>query len=207
VKPVVNTSAVDTETGGRVAQRRRTRQAIVQATMSLLSQGLEPSINEIAAAADVSRRTVYMHFPTLDQLVLDATLGLINVDVDAALARVSSDDPRERLAVLINEVYANMERSLPLGRRLIKLTVNTEPPVGGGPRRGYRRIEWLEWALLPLRGSLPKRRYEDLLSALAVMIGWESFIVLLDVRGLPPRRAREVTRRAALALVTDALAE
>jgi AcrR family transcriptional regulator len=174
--------------------------------MALLSKGVEPSINDIAAAADVSRRTVYMHFPTLDQLLLDATLGLINVDVDAALQRVMSDDPRQRLTVLINEVYASMERSLPLGRRLIKLTVNAEPPAGGGPRRGYRRMEWLQWALAPLQGSLPKRRYEDLLSALAVMIGWESFIVLLDVRGLPPRRAREVTRQAALALVADALA-
>jgi len=41
------------------------------------------SINDIAAAADVSRRTVYVHFATLDQLILDATLGLMNVDVDA----------------------------------------------------------------------------------------------------------------------------
>jgi AcrR family transcriptional regulator len=196
---------VEAGTGGRVAQRRRTRLAIVQATMTLLSRGVEPSINDIAAAADVSRRTVYMHFPTLDQLLLDATLGLINVDVDKALEDVSSQDPRERLTVLINEVYATMERSLPLGRRLIKLTVNADPPPGGGPRRGHRRIEWLEWALLPLRGSLPKRRYEDLLSSLAVMIGWESFIVLLDVRGLPAKRAREVTRQAALALVADAL--
>jgi AcrR family transcriptional regulator len=53
---------------GRVAQRRRTRRAIVDATMTLLSQGVEPSVNEIAAAADVSRRTVYMphapHAPT-----------------------------------------------------------------------------------------------------------------------------------------------
>jgi AcrR family transcriptional regulator len=179
----------------------------VQATMKLLSEGVEPSINEIAAAADVSRRTVYMYYPTLDQLVLDATIGMINVDVDDALRQVSSDDPAERVNVLINALYATMERSLPLGRRLIKLTVTADPPAGGGQRRGHRRIEWLEWALLPLLGTLPKRRYDDLLSALAVMIGWESFIVLLDVRGLPPRRAREVTRRAALALLADAVAQ
>jgi predicted DNA-binding transcriptional regulator YafY len=43
--------------------------------MALLAQGAEPSVNDIAAAAEVSRRTVYMHFPTLDQLMLDATLG------------------------------------------------------------------------------------------------------------------------------------
>ncbi|HEY4315747.1 MAG TPA: hypothetical protein VGO19_09605 [Actinomycetes bacterium] len=36
------------------------------------------------------------------------------------------------------------------------------------------------------------------------MIGWESFIVLLDVRGLIPTAAHRVTRDAAVALVDAA---
>src|SRR5262245_3794319 len=63
---------------GRVAQRRRTRNAIVAATRQLIAEGNTPSIDEIAAAADVSRRTIYMYFPTVDQLVLDATAGLLS---------------------------------------------------------------------------------------------------------------------------------
>jgi AcrR family transcriptional regulator len=189
---------------GRVAQRRRTRRAIVDATMTLLSQGVEPSVNEIAAAADVSRRTVYMHFPTLDQLILDATVGLMNVDVDAALERVRSDDAGERLTVLIDELYTTMEQSLPLGRRLIKLTVNTAAPASGEPRRGFRRIAWIEWALEPLRSRLEHQRYDELVSSLAMVIGWEAFIVLSDVRGLSPKAARDVTRHAALALLAAA---
>jgi AcrR family transcriptional regulator len=175
--------------------------------MALLARGVgEPSVNEIAAAAEVSRRTVYLHFPTLDQLILDATVGLMNVDVDAALERVTTRDPAERLSTLIDEVYATMEASLPLGRRLIRLTVDAPPPAAGEPRRGHRRTRWLEWALEPLRDRLDDRRYDDLVSALAMVIGWEAFIVLSDVRGLGPERAREVTRRAALALLTDATA-
>jgi AcrR family transcriptional regulator len=194
-------------TAGRAAQRRRTRRAIVDATMALLAGGVgEPSVNEIAAAAEVSRRTVYLHFPTIDQLILDATVGLINVDLDAALARVTTSDPAERLSTLIDEVYATMEQSLPLGRRLIRLTVDAPPPAAGEPRRGHRRTRWLEWALEPLRGRLDERHYDDLVSALAMVIGWEAFIVLSDVRGLAPERAREVTRRAALALLADATA-
>jgi AcrR family transcriptional regulator len=173
--------------------------------MALLAQGAEPSVNDIAAAAEVSRRTVYMHFPTLDQLMLDATLGLMNVDVDAALARVRSDDVEHRLSVLINELYATMEDSLPLGRRLIKLTVNAPAPAADEPRRGYRRIAWIEWALEPARAALGHRRYEELVSGLAMVIGWEAFIVLLDVRGLDPRAARNVTRHAAIALLRAAL--
>src|SRR5436190_3545133 len=83
-----------TETG-RVAQRRRTRRAILDAAASLLQAGTEPSVNEIAAAADVSRRTVYLYYPTLDQLILDAAIGTLNVDVDAALSAETSADPRE----------------------------------------------------------------------------------------------------------------
>ena len=52
---------------GRVRQRRRTRAAIVNAAAELLRQGqIAPGVNEIAEAADVSRRTIYQYFPTLD---------------------------------------------------------------------------------------------------------------------------------------------
>jgi AcrR family transcriptional regulator len=190
---------------GRVAQRRRTRRAIVEATMALLGEGAEPSINDIAARADVSRRTIYLHFPTLDQLVLDATAGLMNEDVDAALARVRSEDPRQRVTVLVAEVYRTMEKSLPLGRKLIKLTVDAPPPAGDLPRRGYRRVGWLEWAVEPARARLTSQQWDDLVSGLALVIGWEAFIVLLDVRGLSSVAARELTLRTALTLLDAAL--
>jgi AcrR family transcriptional regulator len=193
-----------TVSSGREAQRRRTRRAIVDATMALLGRGVDPSINDIAAEADVSRRTVYLYFPSLDQLLLDATLGLMNVDVESALATVRSEDPRERLKVLVRELYASMEKSLPLGRKLIKLTVDGPAPAPGQPRRGYRRVRWLEWAIEPIRPSLARRQFEDLVSSLALVIGWESFIVLIDVRGLAPESARRLTLRTALALLDAA---
>jgi AcrR family transcriptional regulator len=189
---------------GRVAQRRRTRKAIVEAATQLLAEGVEPSVNDIALRADVSRRTVYLHFPTLDQLILDATAGLMTEDVDAALSRIDSDDPRERVAVLVRETYRTMQRSLPLGRKLIKLTVDAPAPDSEAPRRGYRRVRWLEWAVEPMRATLTSQQFEDLVSSLSLVIGWESFIVLLDVRGLSPTVARRVTLSAALALVDAA---
>ena len=47
---------------------------------------------------------------------------------------------------------------------------------------------------------------DDLVSSLALVIGWEAFIVLLDVRGLSPRKAREVTLRTTEAILDAALA-
>jgi AcrR family transcriptional regulator len=194
------------EESGRAAQRRRTRRAILDATAELLRSGAEPSVNEIAAAADVSRRTVYLYYPTLDQLVLDATLGTLNTDIDDALLAQTSRDPHTRLDTLVTELFATMEGSLPLGRKLIKLTIDAPAPAEGQPRRGHRRIGWIEWAVEPCRKGMTRPAHADLVSALAMVIGWEAFIALLDVRGLSHARARAVTVAAAHAILDGAIA-
>ena len=191
---------------GRAAQRRRTRRAIVEATSRLLAAGADPSINDIAAAADVSRRTIYTYFPTLDQLLLDATLGAMNVSIEAAIDSSGEPDARARIAALVAALSDGMAGSLPLGRKLIKLTVDAPPP-DAGPKRGYRRIGWIEAALEPVRPRLGPDRFEQLVSALAVVIGWEAFVVLFDVRGLSVDQAREIITGAATTLVDAALAQ
>ena len=191
---------------GRAAQRRRTRRAIVEATSRLLAAGADPSINDIAAAADVSRRTIYTYFPTLDQLLLDATLGAMNVSIEAAIDSSGEPDARARIVALVAALSDGMAGSLPLGRKLIKLTVDAPPP-DAGPKRGYRRIGWIEAALEPVRPRLGPDRFEQLVSALAVVIGWEAFVVLFDVRGLSVEQAREIITGAATTLVDAALAQ
>jgi hypothetical protein len=47
---------------------------------------------------------------------------------------------------------------------------------------------------------MTRKDYDDLVSSLALAIGWEAFTVLLDVRGPSPERARSVTLRT-----TDAI--
>src|SRR6478736_7420584 len=88
---------------GRARQRRRTRAAIVQAAADLLRSGVTPSVGDVAEAADVSRRTVYLYFPNLDQLLLDATLGLLSQSaVDEAIDAADGDgDATERVTAMI----------------------------------------------------------------------------------------------------------
>jgi len=195
---------------GRFRQRRRTRAAIVAAAADLLRSGRTPSINEVADAADVSRRTVYLHFPTLEQLLIDATLGMLSqAAVDEAIdAADTGGDVTERVAAMIRALSAMSAETLPLGRSLIRLTV--DPPDGAkqtGQRRGYRRIAWIERALQPLRSQLDSARFERLVSALAMVVGWEALIVLQDLRGLPPAEQAETSAWAARALVRAALRE
>ena len=193
--------------GAREAQRRRTRRAILDATARLLDGGASPSVGEIADAAEVSRRTVYLHFPSLDQLLLDAIVGSLSAPVDEALARAPADDVHARVAALVDGVTATMGSSLALGRRLIALTVLEPDREDGAPRRGYRRTGWIEAALEPVRGRLGAEAFADLVSAVAVVVGWEAFIVLTDVRGLDPDEAGACTQRSAAWLLDAALAE
>ena len=196
---------------GRVRQRRRTRTAIVDAAARLLAAGgSTPGVNEIAEAADVSRRTVYQYFPTVDQLLLDATLGLLaQSDVDAAIEAADSRGapPAERVDAMIRAMGEVAATSLPLGRSLVRLTVDAPAPVQGQPKRGYRRIGWIERAVEPLRSELDADLFDRLVSSLAMVVGWEALIVLQDLRGLDGDDQVVTSMWAARAIVRAALDE
>jgi len=201
-------SATEPQTG-RYRQRRRTRSAIINAAGELLRSGrTAPGVNEIADAADVSRRTVYQYFPTVEQLLLDATLGLLSqAAVDDAIDRADpgGDDAPSRVNAMIRALTEMSSQTMPLGRSLIRLTVDAPAGSTGQPKRGYRRIDWIETAIEPLRGRLDDVGFERLVSALAMVIGWEALIVLQDLRGLTPDQQEEVSTWAARALIQAAL--
>ena len=195
----------------RPAQRRRTRKAIVDAAMGLLSRGESPSVADVAAAADVSRRTVYLHFPTFDQLLIDATVGVLtqaSVDraIDAGSAGGDVGQRVERMVRALHQVPPEVER---LGRALIRLTVTagTAAPGRQRPRRGYRRVEWIESALSPLRARIGPARWRRLVAALAMVVGWEALIAQRDVCGLSAAEGEELSVWAARAFLQATLAE
>jgi hypothetical protein len=55
------------------------------------------------------------------------------------------------------------------------------------------------------RARLQAERFEELVSARTLLVGWEAVIVLRDVRGLSAEQTIDVSVRAARALVRDAL--
>jgi AcrR family transcriptional regulator len=195
-------------TTGRPAQRRRTRSAILAAAAELLARGKTPSVGEVADAADVSRRTVYMYFSTIEHLLLDATLGAIaRTTIDAALEETREGEEIEtrveRIARAIQRGASETEQE---GRTLLRLTAYAERPTEG-QRRGYRRVEWIERMLAPLRSRLDRKRFERLVSALVMVLGWEALIVERDVRGLDAAESETLSAWAARALVRAALEE
>src|SRR5215470_19473489 len=106
--------------GGREGQRRRTRKAIIDAAADLLNRGESPSMAEIAEAADVSRRTVYLYFPTLEHLLADAALEASRDAVEPSFEDVPDADGR--VEALVRAMQQNFAETEHLGRTIVRLT-------------------------------------------------------------------------------------
>jgi AcrR family transcriptional regulator len=196
------------QTAPLTAQQRRTRKAIVDAAARLLDAGGTPSIAEVATEAEVARRTVYLYFATVEQLLVDAALGRLSEEgVELALAEGEGlADVEERVAATVRVVQGYSVETEHLGRTIMRLARPPEGDRAGLPPRGYRRVGWIERALEPARERLAPADFEELVSALTLLVGWEAIIVLRDVRGLSPADCIEVSVRTARALVREALA-
>jgi hypothetical protein len=113
----------------------------------------------------------------------------------------------QRVEAMIRAFASISADTLPLGRSLIRLTVDAPRDDPSSPKRGYRRIGWIERALEPLRVELDPDEFEWLVSALAMVVGWEAEIVLQDLRGLGPDEELAVTLWSARVLIRAALEE
>jgi AcrR family transcriptional regulator len=72
--------------GGRVNQKQRTRQALVDAAVELMDDGTTPTVAQAAEAALVSRTTAYRYFPTQESLLLEVALHANVDDLEALVA-------------------------------------------------------------------------------------------------------------------------
>jgi AcrR family transcriptional regulator len=172
--------------------------------------GGRPTVAEVADAAEVSRRTAYRYFPTQSKLLIEAALEGLRPTMEAAIAAGPLAAEAESLERRVDRLVAAMQRLTAeheaLLRSMIQLTV-LEPPARGVPRRGVRRLDWIESAIRPAAYALPGASYEHLVSALAVCAGIEAFVVLRDIRGLSAARSSETSRWMARAVVRQALAD
>ena len=65
----VDAQSLETQVDGRVARSERTREAIAEALLALLEEGVQrPRALEIAKRADVAVRTVFQHFDDMESL-------------------------------------------------------------------------------------------------------------------------------------------
>jgi AcrR family transcriptional regulator len=195
------------ESHGRVFQKRRTRQALLEAANRLRARGTVPTIEDVAAEAQVSRATIYRYYTAIDSLVADA---LFQADLpEQELFDPAMTTPADRVLAVeryVNDLLSADEIGLHvIVRNFVDNWLNSDPS-DRIPRPG-RRLPLLDSALKPFRSRLGSRELRRLRHALTLTIGTEALIAMRDVCLLSKRETRDTLRWAVAALVQQAFLE
>ncbi len=192
---------------GRPAQRHRTRADLLRAASRLMRHDPAPTLEQIAAEAQVSRATAYRYFHSAEALLVEAAVD-VAMPLPAELFPPGADaGPLERLEKLDDAVQAVIvTNETPLRRMLVhSLARSVGDGVDGAiPARQNRRTPLIDAALAPAQRGLRASDLRLLRSALALVIGTEARVVCRDVLGLDEAEARKVRRYAIRALLEAA---
>ena len=190
---------------GRPNQRRRTRKDLLQAAAGLMKRGRRPTLEEVAEAALVSRATVYRYFPSVDALLVEASLDVATPAADDVFRGSSPDNPVARLERVDAALDAMIRANEPALRMMLAHAVErgarSDAAGDAPPRRQNRRTPLIEAALAPARRQFRPAALDTLGKALALVIGTEAMVVFKDVLQLDDAEARRVKRWAIRALV------
>ena len=131
-------------------RKRRTRQAIQKAALELFAERgyRETTINDIAERAEVAPRTVTVHFPAKEELLLDAepfTLDSLSERLSARRPDESALEAlRDWMATTMTEVETNaseLDGRFWERRALRAHIINNEPELRGRSRASYYPFE------------------------------------------------------------------
>ncbi|MBW6435662.1 TetR/AcrR family transcriptional regulator [Actinoplanes hulinensis] len=76
----------------RAALKARHRRAILDAADSLIGEGVRFSVDQLAERADVSRRTIFNHFSSIDDVVTTVCTEMLGVVIDRFRSTVTSGE-------------------------------------------------------------------------------------------------------------------
>lgn len=189
----------------QTARRERTRQALLDAVAAELDAGNStPSMEEIAAAAEVSRATAYRYFDSVQHLIWHLGAERDLEPVETAFADSMSLLDRVLRAEQINNGYLFGD---PDGTRAFERAAldRTLRHGDAADTRPARRLRYLDAALAPVADRLDPERLHRLRHSLSLAIGSQCVPALLDTCGLDVDEARRVTRFAVTTLLTGAL--
>lgn len=188
---------------GRVDQKQRTRQALVDAARRLIVEGQTPTVEEAAASARISRTTAYRYFPSQRALLFAA---YPETDTASLLPPDPPADVFARLEIVIATTTRRLIETEAEQRAMLRLSLEASADERSKlVLRQGRVIGWLDDALAPLRSQMDEAEVHRLAIAIRATIGIEAYVWLLDVAGLRPDDAVATMRWSARALLQQAL--
>jgi AcrR family transcriptional regulator len=205
--PKSSPSIPDGDPQGRVNQKLRTRQALIDAAIAMRDEGQHPTLAQVAERARVSRATAYRYFPSLEALISETA-------ADREMKPLESfwrpgDDPVKGIgqaANALNSLLLDDEIGLHVMERSF-MTVWLENESHETPLRPGRRMSYIEPIVDSLKDVLTPRARKRLKQALSIVIGTEALIAVRDISRASVEESLDSAAWAARALVRQALAE
>ena len=193
---------------GRQSRTARSRRAICEACLDLVQEGaLQPSADQIAARAGVSRRSIFNHFADLAELY-DAVVEVGMQRCAPLLEEISEDEPVARRVERLVEVRSKFLEATAAFTRALTAQALVGPAADQALRvsRNAIRLAHQDVERLfqgDLSGVRPAERAEilDAISAVMSPLLWEN---LRRTRGNSLSRARAVVKRMLTAILRDA---
>ncbi|MEV4546083.1 TetR/AcrR family transcriptional regulator [Micromonospora echinaurantiaca] len=189
---------------GRTARAERTRAAIVEAHLALISEGdLRPTGERIAERAGISLRTLWTNFKDMETL-FEASGAEVLRQQDAAYRPISPTLP---LAKRVDAYCRQRARLLQLVAPSARAAQMREPVSAQLHRNRLKHIDRVrdeveQLFAAELAQAGPGR--EQLVHALVAVSMWPAWSMLRDGLGLGVDQARAVMARTVGALLTDA---
>jgi TetR/AcrR family transcriptional regulator, regulator of autoinduction and epiphytic fitness len=187
---------------GRTARARRTREAIVDAMLGLLDAGdLRPSVEDIAARAGVSPRSIFQHFG--DRETLLRAVGMRQTErVSQIVEHIPDTGPfDERLEAFLDQRARVLEFITPVRRSAVLNEPFSEGSHAGLQAfRAFKRAE-AERVFAPELHACPAVEREEVVRALGAATDWNTWEALRAHQGLSVADARAAMRRTLVALL------
>lgn len=180
------------QTAGRGDRVARTRESIVASALALATAGqVAPIVRDIAQMAGVSARTVFQHFADTAELYV-AVLGRVLAALVGEAPEIAAAGPVEqRVATLIDKCADRYEQLRPMWT-FVETLQRRSPEAADMISQIYSaNTANLSQAFAPELGALPAESRQRTLTALALAIAPESWVVLRQRLGLSVEQARE----------------
>lgn len=191
-------------TDGRNARALRTREAIVDACISLVEQGeLRPTAPVVAERASVSVRSVFQHFDDLPSLHM-AVAQRIAERIAVLLVPTDPAQPfDDRVTAFVRHRAALLEAITPYRR-----AANVHGPFALEIRESVRAsTEYLRGQVAntfhPELDQLPADERQQVLDGLAMILSWPAWEALRSENGCTVEGASAVTERMVRGLLAS----
>jgi AcrR family transcriptional regulator len=190
---------------GRINQKHRTMETILQAAADLIRLGKPVSVADAADLAKVGRTTAYRYFQTSESLLANAALWKVTKreERDSVALFAAASTPAERIAVVVGE----SDRSTSDNRNEYRAMLRAALETGAGRKRAGFRFKVIKDSLSELKSEMSAEQFEKTACALSLTVGIEAQLVLEDICRLNSSRARQVKLWAAQKLLEAAIAE